>query len=194
MHEMRYWPNYTKPNEKSYTLKHVQMLETTLEFCKSYRTAVQAGGSIGYWPQRMGEVFERVITFEPEPTMNWCLTRNLAHQTNVEVRSEALGSEQKKCGIQLSGFGSHFITPGDSIDMIRLDDLHPFDVDLIQLDVEGYEEEVLRGAEKTIKKYRPIIQVEILKPDASQDLFDFLSCRHYKQVHKFLRDYVFASE
>lgn len=192
MREMKYWPNYTTPNEKPYTLRHVQMLETTLEFCKSFRTAVQAGGSIGYWPQRMGEVFERVTTFEPEPTMNWCLVHNLAHQRNIDVRPEALGSERKKCGIQLSGFGSHFITSGDSVDMIRLDDLELFDVDLIQLDVEGYEEEVLRGAQETVKKYRPIIQVEILKPESSQDLFDFFLFNDYKQVHKFARDYVFA--
>lgn len=192
MGEMKYWPDYTTPNEKSYTLKHVKMLEVTLDFCKQFRTAVQAGGSIGYWPRRMAEVFKRVITFEPEPTMNWCLTHNLAKYKNVEVRNEALGPYHGKVGIQLSGFGSHYITSGNNITMIPLDQLCLDDVDLIQLDVEGYESQALEGSTATVNRCRPIIQVEILKPEVAYSLETFFEQHRYKQIHKFPRDYVYA--
>lgn len=192
MRDMKHWPSYTKSNEKAYTLKHVQMLEITLTFCNQRRTAVQAGGSIGYWPARLAKDFDRVITFEPETEILGCLKKNLASFKNVEVRGEALGAEKRKCSIQVSGFGSHFILPGKNIEMVRLDDLDIRDVDLIQLDVEGYEANALEGGELLVDRYRPIIQVEILKPEISHGLLNFFESHRYKLVHQFTRDYIYA--
>lgn len=192
MKEMKHWPSYTTPNEKPYALNHVKMLEVTLDFCKQFRTAVQAGGSIGYWPARMAEKFERVITFEPEKEMFKCLKKNLAGYENVEVRNEALDVENRKCGLERSGFGSHYILPGDDITAVRLDDLAIKDVDLIQLDIEGYECNALEGAEQTVDLYRPIIQVECNHPERSHGLWNFFETHRYKLIHTFTRDYVFA--
>lgn len=189
---MKHWPSYTKPNEKAYTRKHVAMLETTLGYCNQFRLAIQAGGSIGYWPARMAEVFERVITFEPEHEMFECLVKNLAKFKNVEVHKEALGGENRKVDLQLSGFGSHFIIEGEVIDMIRLDNLNLVGVDLIQLDIEGFEFEALEGAQEIVDRCRPIIQVEILKTETAFALNEFFGRHRYKQVHQFARDYVFA--
>lgn len=193
MRKMKYWPSYTKPNEKVYVLKHVQMLEVTLTFCNQRRTAIQAGGSIGYWPARLAEAFEKVITFEPEVEILGCLRKNLATFKNVEVRGEALGVEKRKCSIQISSFGSHFIVPGGTnVEMVRLDDLDIRDVDFIQLDVEGYEANALEGANQLVDRYRPIIQVEILKPEISHGLLCFFEQHRYKLVHQFTRDYIYA--
>lgn len=192
LEKMKHWPSYTTPNEKPYALRHVQLLEITLQFCNQKRTAVQAGGSIGYWPARLADDFERVITFEPEAEMYQCLKKNLAHRKNVEVRPEALGVATQKYGIQRSGFGSHFLTPGTEIDLIRLDDLNLTGVDLIQLDIEGHESQALEGAEETVDRCRPIIQVEILHPERQHSVLGFFETHRYKLIHTFPRDYVFA--
>lgn len=187
---MEYWPEYTTPNELAYTMKHVKLLEPTLTHCRRFRTAVQAGGSIGYWPRRMSECFDRVITFEPEPLIRGCLEKNLVF-TNVEVRAEALGDRRGRCGLQLNGFGSHRIVEGDSIDMIVLDDLGIVDLDLLQLDIEGSELQALKGAARTINDCQPVIQVEILHSE--NDIHDFLSDFKYRLIGKTgTRDYVFA--
>jgi hypothetical protein len=59
------------------------------------------------------------------------------------------------------------------------------DVDVIKIDVEGSELFVIEGAQKTIDKYRPSIQVEIVPKQCSkygyqpQDLYDFFAQRDY---------------
>lgn len=189
---MKHWPSYTTPNEKVYTLKHVRVLEPALELCQWKRTAVQAGGSIGYFPLRMARDFERVITFEPEPLIRECLEKNLADFANVEVRPEALGGVASTCSIERRGFGSHFVTTGSSVDMITVDSLELKDVDLIQLDIEGYEICALRGAEETIDRSQPIIQVEILDRSDGDEVHGFFKRMGYGLAKTIGRDYVFA--
>lgn len=187
---MKHWPDYTTPNEKPYALKHVQILERTLSMCKNFRTAIQAGGNIGYWPKRIAIDFERVITFEPEPLMFNCLKKNLEGISNIEVRNQALGVREGKCGIDRKGFGSHRINEvGLEVDMITIDSLELDDVDLIQLDIEGYEIFALTGAIKTIKNSKPLIQVEILG-DRSE-IFGFMIMNGYRFIENVSRDYFF---
>lgn len=196
MREMLFWPPYTTPNEHAYTLKHVRMLEKTLGLCKRFRTAVQAGGSIGYWPRRMADKFERVITFEPEPMIRHCLVKNLAG-SKVMVRPEALGSEPGRCAIERRGFGSHIVVAGDMVDITTIDSLALGDLDLLQLDVEGYESQALVGGMETIKRCRPVIQVEILDGDAIKALKaglirELMAVLNYRQALDLGRDYVFC--
>ena len=52
--------------------------------------------------------------------------------------------------------------PGLLVDMVPLDIYEFTEVDLIKIDVEGFEAHVLKGAEKTIKKWKPLIVIEQL--------------------------------
>lgn len=196
--EMEHWPSYTTPNERDYTLKHVKLLEQTIGICKRFRTAVQAGGSIGYWPRRMAESFKRVITFEPEPLIYDCLARNLAALPNITKMRAALGEKPGRCGIERLSFGSHFVTAGDTTDIVPLDALQILDLDLLQLDIEGYEVFALRGAARTIERCRPVIQVEILGrvelAERDKAVLAFLADHGYRQVRQMARDYVFVPE
>ena len=56
-------------------------------------------------------------------------------------------------------------------------------INYIKIDVEGYELEVIKGAIKTIRKYRPYIQVEI-----------FYSKKNQKKIFKYFKsmNYVFS--
>jgi FkbM family methyltransferase len=142
-----------------HTLRHVGSLEWALANCTKHRTAVQAGGNIGAWPKRMAEVFDRVYTFEPEPISLACLEKNVP--ANVIVSGAALGESDGFCAIDRQSLGSHRVIDGHDIPMTRIDALHLTDVDLIQLDVEGYEWHALAGAIDTIRRCTPLIQVEL---------------------------------
>jgi FkbM family methyltransferase len=71
------------------------------------------------------------------------------------------------------------------IDQKTLDSYNFEDVDIIKIDVEGYELLILEGASDTIKRNRPIIQIECveIQPRAFgrtiQELFDYFNDRDY---------------
>lgn len=72
-----------------------------------------------------------------------------------------------------------------TVEQRTLDSYNFEDVDIIKIDVEGYELQVLEGAQQTIEKNRPIIQIECvdIQPRAFgrtiQDLFDYFNDRDY---------------
>jgi hypothetical protein len=61
--------------------------------------------------------------------------------------------------------------------VLRLDDVFPLEkmdrLDYVKIDVEGAEAQVLAGAEVTLKKYRPIIQMETNHLDAPLNLPEY---------------------
>lgn len=153
-----WWPDDVG-TKWQHAFRHVQSLEWTLKRCKQRRTAVQAGGNIGLWPRRMAEWFTRVITFEPDAISRACLQQNVP--PSVEVRDEALGERVSACDLSRKSLGSHRVQEGTALPMIALDVLQLVDVDLLQLDVEGYEWHALQGARETIARCHPLIQVEL---------------------------------
>jgi FkbM family methyltransferase len=72
-----------------------------------------------------------------------------------------------------------------SVPQHTLDSYHFENVDIIKIDVEGYELEVLKGADQTIATNRPIVQVECVETQPRafgskiQDLFDYFTSRNY---------------
>ena len=72
-----------------------------------------------------------------------------------------------------------------SVPQLTLDSYNFTDVDIIKIDVEGYELQVLEGASDTIKRNRPIVQIECVETQPRafgktiQDLFDYFNSRNY---------------
>lgn len=153
-----YWPNDVG-QKYVHSLKHVKSIEWAIARCSQKRTAVQAGGNIGLWPRRLAASFRRVISFEPDAISRECLELNVP--ANVDVRPEALGDAQRACDIERASLGSHRVVDGQRVPVTTVDALGLNDVDLLQLDVEGYEWHALSGAFNTIHRCRPIIQVEL---------------------------------
>lgn len=142
-----------------HALMHVKSAEWAIVHCPQRRTAVQAGGNVGLWPRRMAQSFEYVVTFEPDQESRECLRKNVP--SNVSVMAEALGSDHGLCGMLHRSLGSHNVIDGDSVPLATLDGLNLSEVDLIQLDVEGYEMKALLGAEATVDRCQPLVQVEL---------------------------------
>jgi FkbM family methyltransferase len=153
-----WWPD-TVGEKWIHTLKHVHSLDWALGRCAQYRTAIQAGGNMGLWPRKMAERFERVWTFEPDTASRECLVKNVPK--NVTVKMEALGHYFGSCQVIHKSLGSHRVFEGNGVDVVPLDSFNFGDVDLLQLDIEGYEWHALMGAEWTIATGRPVIQLEM---------------------------------
>jgi FkbM family methyltransferase len=153
-----YWPDDVGEKWR-HAVAHVGALEWSLQACGKKRTAVQAGGNIGLWPRRMAEVFAHVYTFEPEPISRACLERNVLK--NVTVSCAALGDRAGTCDMVRRSLGSHRLIEGQTIQVTTVDALEIPDLDFLQLDVEGYEWHALKGAQATVQRCHPLIQVEL---------------------------------
>lgn len=137
---------------------------------RHHRSVVQAGGHVGIFPRMLSAMFKRVYTFEPDHENFQCLVRN-ATAENVFPQRAALGAVNggRKLTVQPRNTGGHQMThePGD-VPMLRIDDLGLADVDLLLLDLEGYEFFALLGATATIMRSRPLIIVEQNKKSRGQ--------------------------
>lgn len=155
-----WWPDDVG-DKWDHSLHHVHSVEAGIRRCTTRRTAIQAGGNIGLWPRRLAQCFERVFTFEPDALSRECLIRNVPQ--NVTVSGAALGRTPGQCRIKHKSLGSHRVAEdvnGD-VPIITIDSLDRFDVDFLQLDIEGYELHALEGAILTITRSRPVIQLEL---------------------------------
>jgi FkbM family methyltransferase len=79
----------------------------------------------------------------------------------------------------------------DNITTITLDSLIKaleyiinVNIDIIKIDVEGFEMNVLRASEYTIKKYKPKIIIETHTSNLYKEVFEFLSNIGYKLYYK----------
>jgi len=188
------------PLEKwDFSFRHVASLEWSLTHIKNKRKrlAVQAGGNVGLWPRRMAQVFERVISFEPDAPSREALIANVP--TNVDVHAMALGETPGTCSVKRCSTGSHRVVQGDQVPVTTIDSLALDSLDFLQLDIEGYEWHALMGAQETIARCRPqLIQVELrqhaTKYGKSPELIRALLASHgYAEVSKQRgQDYVFA--
>jgi FkbM family methyltransferase len=136
-------------------LKHVKKLEYV----------VQAGGNVGVWPRWLCRRFRWVYTFEADPLNFRCLTTN-CEEENIIKFNAALGERHECVSIARGDYKGENNCGGNSvkgkgvIPTLRVDDLALPGCDLLQLDIEGYEYFALLGAAETIKKYKPVVQIE----------------------------------
>ncbi len=131
-----------------------------IEHCESenkkFNHILDVGAWVGTWSIAMNKFCGRVIAFEPDALHYECLVKNVPD--NVETHQLAIGSEKKLISLSDDNFTQSKRVMGEgSIPMVTIDSLELDDVDLIKIDVEGYEMEVLKGAEKTLQDVQYIM-------------------------------------
>lgn len=142
-----------------------QARNKSLAHVKQFRTCIDIGANVGLWSRDLVKKFERVIAFEPVPLFRECLQKNVV-STNFVIHPLALGDQDTTARMNITegNTGHTHIDPnsigsGDT-QVVRLDNLHISNVDYIKMDCEGFEYRVIKGAEQTIKQWRPVIVVE----------------------------------
>lgn len=78
------------------------------------------------------------------------------------------------------GLNLHGHSSGDRVPVLLIDELQLLRCDLIKADVEGMEEEVLRGATKTIDRFRPVLYLESDREDKRSTLFELIRAMGYR--------------
>ncbi len=134
-------------------------LDAALPFVKAHRCCVDIGAHVGLWSRWLVYRFFCVEAFEPVAEHAELFRRNVHKGRLHQV---ALGDHAGFVGMKSFPGDSgraHICGAGD-IEMRTLDSYGFSDVDLIKIDVEGYELAVVRGAEQTLKRNQPIVIIE----------------------------------
>lgn len=181
---MTLWPlpdNHDKDN-LSAALKHV----------KNFSVAVDGGAHRGIWTVKLLRCFERVWAFEPHPPH---FAKLPSGSTNI---LGALG-EGGKAGLAAGdeNDGQYYLNGEGETNILALDSFDLPDCGFLKLDVEGYEYFALRGAEQTIRKFRPVILLEEnglcerygIKTGSCDELVKGFRYRMVEQVNK---DFIYA--
>lgn len=145
-----------------------------LRYVKGARVAIDIGAHIGIWTDAMAGRFERVISFEPVAENFQCLSHNVHDRNNVTLYRGALGG-------QMDISQAHYVTMmmppkgnsgcwridsgletvhGSDVPFAPLDSFGFSNVDLIKMDVEGFEGHVVDGARTTLTESAPVVVFE----------------------------------
>jgi len=137
-----------------------------LELIPNKRTFVDVGTNVGIWSRPMMTRFNTTVSYEPSRQNLECLKANIP--SGIDLREKAVANFQgtaafhqagKNCGdgkLCRPGIGASYNVP-----VVKLDDEELTNVDLIKIDVQGWEYEVLQGAVGIIKEQRPWVIFEV---------------------------------
>jgi FkbM family methyltransferase len=144
---------------------------------------LDVGANIGFMSMALASTGLAVLAFEPQEELFRLLVENTANMPVVPFHM-ALGSNMGTAHIPKIMYGSNgnyggvsLVKAGFATRPVRIDTIDNMnleDVGFIKIDVEGYELEVLKGAEKTIKHWRPTMYIEDDREDKRAALHAFL--------------------
>lgn len=152
-----------------------------LQIAKKAKTIVDVGGNIGYFTLLgaiHSETGSKIFVFEPDAVNFQSILKTVEENKFENVTSEKVAIAQK------SGETSLFISPdnlgdhrtfdsGDRrkseiVRVVSLDDYfseYPHDIDLLKIDIQGYEHFALMGAKKLLQKKRIKVILSELWPN-----------------------------
>lgn len=163
-------------------------LKAALEFVQNWDTAIDVGAHAGLWSMHLVQHFRQLIAFEPIEEHRACFTLNVPDwEEKVVLFNCALGDRPgwalMETGEASSGDthvkdhgGPHDLKPPAGargmVELKTMDSLVPSStpVGFLKIDVEGFEEPVVRGGAQLIQRQRPVICVE-QKPHVLQRNF-----------------------
>jgi FkbM family methyltransferase len=161
-----------RPDREEAFYRGLDVAEATV-----YDVGAHTGGHTALLARRAAHVY----AFEPEPNAFAELSKliEMNDVRNVTALAVALGGESgiaemalpaddgvEMAGTLEPGFQEHLgDAPTVEVPVVALDDLRPLldlpPPDFVKVDVEGFEDEVLRGARRTVEAHRPTLMVEV---------------------------------
>lgn len=156
---------------------------------KNMRSVIDIGAHVGISVIQWAGMFENVYAFEPMKDHYDCLLENTKDFNNIEyfncalsntttVRNAAYRTNKNSGSFQL--LDDNYQQPSKKapreiykIETKTLDSFNFKNIDLIKIDVEGWEYEVLLGAKNTIIENHPILIVEFTGGNSSKSLHTY---------------------
>jgi FkbM family methyltransferase len=155
---------------------HAPMRAIVEKHCKPGDIILDIGANVGTHSVAFSKMApeQQIHAFEPQADVCALLHANLDanNATNVQAHCFALGSTNQQARmdaykvdadeVNVGGIGIHSESTGELVDVRTLKSALNTDarVCAIKIDVEGYENEVFRGAAETIERDQPIILFE----------------------------------
>lgn len=131
---------------------------------------LDVGAAFGSWSLPALMQGANVIAFEPQPIIAMCAIENVrlnSWETRFEmINAVVWGNDTSLVPYNFFTISSFDQFVGESyvepvyIHSVTLDSMNLDRIDLIKIDVEGAEKEVLKGAQKTLKRLHPTIILE----------------------------------
>jgi FkbM family methyltransferase len=151
-------------------------MQKLFELCPKGANVLDVGTNIGWTLMNLAKKSEsgRVFGFEPDPVNHRRCAENLSlnSMSNVTLFEFGLSDVNARMGIEVrtpsNRGGNRIAKPVENeltVEVMRLDDLEfvkTIDrIDLIKIDVEGYEVNVLKGARSVLIKHHPALFIEV---------------------------------
>jgi FkbM family methyltransferase len=180
------------------------------------RNAVDIGAHVGISVHQWAPLFEHVHAFEPMIDHFECLELNTSRFDNVTRHNCAMSNQSamlKGAYRTMKNSGSFQLVDDEfvavnhkkakiyDIPSQRLDDFELENVDLIKIDVEGWELDVLRGAKQTIQRCHPVMMIEYNQGGGREhksmhtydirEYFELIDELGYEQVGVVNDDYIY---
>lgn len=159
-----------------------------LRYLKKRDLVVTAGANCGLHARMYADIFKTVYAFEPESLNFHCLVNNCQMDNVIKIMG-ALGSENGISKLLLSSpdqCGSHRMDfnsiEENTVPVFTIDSFNFPQCDLIQLDAEGSEPQIIKGAINTISKHRPIVIMETVQEIDYPECAEILTGLDYARV------------
>ena len=149
--------------EKGFPHMQDRCLNRFLKYCNNkniqFKTVLDIGAWCGTWSLAMQKYAENIFCYEPNKTHFACLEKNLEPFNHISLYNCAIGNEEGsvKLSEETATQNTRVIQEKGDTSICTLDSLNLDNVDLIKIDVEGFEMEVLKGAIETIKNVEYIM-------------------------------------
>ncbi|RAK52001.1 FkbM family methyltransferase [Phenylobacterium deserti] len=164
------------------------------QLIKPGMTVVEIGANIGTHTVPMAKACApgRLYAFEPQQRVFQVLCGNLALNDvrNVLAYPEGCGEESGYATVppiayeQANNFGGISLSTdasrGVRVRITPLDELDLRKLDVLKIDVEGFEPKVLRGARETILRCRPVIYIENDRLEQAHEVIQLIDRMGYQ--------------
>ncbi len=185
--------------------KHLRKGEAELKILPQIvppgRIAIDVGANKGVYSHLLARTCQSVEAFEPNPKIYRILTRALP--PNVVAHQVALSDRVGTAELIVPMYGGGYSNQTASLNPRKrnagagtvkvaqrtLDSYGFANVGFIKIDVEGFEDAVLAGARETIRRERPVMQIELEEQHTGQSIEQCLArVRDLGMDAFFLRD------
>ena len=187
-----------------------------ISYVEDWGFAIDIGANIGLWSMDLSKYFNKLVCFEPNPLCQEYLKKNI-NMKNSKVHNYALGEseESKKLILHPTNSGaSSFVnrtkidikddgtkiygefpkeTPRVEVAVKKLDTFNFNKINFIKIDVQGFELNVLKGANKTLKKNNPVLCIE--EDDSKNSLvIPYLEELNFELVDVINKEHIFKKK